>query len=135
MTSKGVTHARNTSGLLASSKAKSTAKHERGTQVIDELWNGGKTVNFNAVSQAAGCTKSYLYAHSDLRERVDTSRQRQAQARLTLVSGPVREQARTDKSKDVIIAVQAKRLKEMEAELKRLKADNKKLYGEAYEKL
>ena len=90
-------------------------------------------MNFNSVAQAAGVTKGYLYAHEDLRGRVEALRQRQGQARLVLVSSGDMDRRKTDKSKDVLLEARERKIKVLEAELKRLTEENRRLHAKLYE--
>jgi hypothetical protein len=61
---------RNTAGLLAAVNARAEEAHARTVAAIDELEREHATVNFNTVAARARVTKAYLYAHTDLRDRI-----------------------------------------------------------------
>ncbi len=55
---------------------------QRVHRAIDWLLREEQTINFNTVAQAAQVTKSYLYAHQDVRERIEALRTQQGQKRI-----------------------------------------------------
>ena len=65
---------RNTNGLLAAVHARAESARYRADSAIDELAAEQEPVNFNTGAARAGVTKAYLYAHADLRERIDRLR-------------------------------------------------------------
>jgi uncharacterized alpha-E superfamily protein len=90
-------------------------------------------VNFNTVAKAANVTKSYLYAHQDVRERIEALRAQQGQERLEQQWAQRQQhQARTDKTKDVLLAAKDRRIKALEAENRKLKEELKVVYGKLY---
>jgi septal ring factor EnvC (AmiA/AmiB activator) len=116
---------------VAHAQHKAEAAHQRVTEAIDRLVAERTPITFNAVAEAAGVTRAYLYAQPELRERIDTLRERQGQLR----SPARRERGRTDKSKDVLLAAKDKRIRELEAEVERLKRELKAALGKLYEEL
>lgn len=124
-------HERNTSGLVAHAQRKAQEARERVTEAIDRLVAERTPITFNAVAEAAGVTRAYLYAQADLRDRIDALRERQGQLR----SLARRERGRTDKSNDVLLAAKDKRIRELEAEVERLKRELKAALGKLYEEL
>lgn len=132
----------NTQGLLAHAQQKSQETHQRVQQVINQLLRGHQTVNFNSVAQAAKVTKSYLYAHPDLRERIEVLRSQQDQARKQSQQPGNQLASRTDKSKEVLLAAKERRIKELEEQIRQLEQENRKLkeelkqaYGKLYEQV
>lgn len=71
-------HARRAAVLNAAAKAKSQAKTSAAEQAIRALLKRGELVTFQAVSREAGVSHAFLYAHQDLRRRIEHLR---AQAR------------------------------------------------------
>jgi len=125
-----------TAGLLAHARRKSEAAQRRVHQAIDQLLREQHTVNFNTVAKAANVTKSYLYAHQDVRERIEALRTRQGQERLEQQRTQQQQhQARTDKTKDVLLEARERRIKALEAENRKLKEDLKVAYGKLYDRL
>jgi hypothetical protein len=126
----------NISGLLAHAQRKSAAAQQRVHQAIDRLLREQQTVNFNTVAKAANVTKGYLYAHQDVRERIETLRTQQSQERLERQwSERKLHQARTDKTKDVLLAAKDRRIKALEVENRKLKEELKVARGKLYEQV
>ena len=126
----------NTAGLLAHAQRKSQQTQQRVHQAIDQLLREQQTVNFNTVAKAANVTKSYLYAHQDVRERIEALRTQQGQERLERQWADRKlHQARTDKTKDVLLAAKDRRIKELEAENRQLKKHLQVALGKAYDRL
>jgi hypothetical protein len=126
----------NTSGLLAHAQRKSQQTQQRVHQAIDQLLREEHTVNFNTVAKAASVTKSYLYAHQDVRERIEALRTQQGQERIERQwAAQQQHQARTDKTKDVLLEARDRRIKALEAENRKLKEDLKVAYGKLYDRL
>jgi hypothetical protein len=124
-------HERNTSGLMAHAQRKADDAHQRVIDAIDRLVAERTPITFNGVAEAAGVTRAYLYSQLELRNRIDALRERQGQFR----SFAPRERGRTDKSKDVLVAAKDKRIRELEAEVERLKRELKVAYGKIYDEL
>ncbi len=93
-------------------------------------------MNFNTVAKAANVTKSYLYAHQDVRERIEALRTQQGQERIERQWAERQQhQARTDKTKDVLLAAKDRRIKALEAENRKLKEELKVARGKLYEQV
>jgi uncharacterized alpha-E superfamily protein len=93
-------------------------------------------VNFNTVAKAANVTKSYLYAHEDVRERIEALRTQQSQERIKQQwSERQQHQTRTDRTKDVLLAAKDRRIKALEVENRQLKEELKSAYGKLYEQV
>jgi len=130
-TSKPHTH-----GLLAYAQRKSEEAQKRVHQVIDQLLREQQIINFNTVAKAANVTKSYLYAHQDVRERIEVLRTQQGQERLERQWAERQQhRARTDRTKDVLLEARDRRIKALEAENRKLKEDLKVAYGKLYDRL
>jgi predicted transcriptional regulator len=126
----------NTSGLLEHAQRKSEAAQKRVHQAIDQLLREQQVVNFNTVAKAANVTKSYLYAHQDVRERIEVLRTQQGHERLERQwTERQQHQAKTDRTKDVLLAAKDRRIKALEAENRKLKEDLKVAYGKLYDRL
>src|SRR5712692_5673129 len=126
----------NISGLLAHAQRKSDAAQQRVHQAIDQLLREQQTVNFNTVAKAANVTKSYLYAHEDVRERIEALRTRQGQERFERQWAERQQhQVRTDKTKDVLLTAKDRRIKALEAENRKLKEELKGARGKLYEQV
>ncbi len=126
----------NISGLLAHAQSKSQQTLQRVHQAIDQLLREQHIVNFNTVAKAASVTKSYLYAHQAVRERIEALRTQQGQERIERQwAAQQQHQARTDKTKDVLLEARDRRIKALEAENRKLKEDLKVAYGKLYDQL
>jgi predicted nuclease with TOPRIM domain len=126
----------NTSGLLAHAQRKSQQTRQRVHQAIDQFLREQQTVNFNTVAKAASVTKSYLYAHQDVRERIEALRTQQGRERLERQwTERQQHQARTDKTKDVLLEARDRRIKALEAENRQLKEELKVARGKLYEQV
>ncbi|WP_289142867.1 DUF6262 family protein [uncultured Brevibacillus sp.] len=88
-------------------------------------------INFNTVSTTAEVSKSYLYNHTDFRERIEILRKQQMQVK----SPKSVKHNMSDKSKDSLMEVLRERIKELENENKRLKEENRRLHGKLYEQI
>ncbi len=126
----------NMHGLLAYAQRKAEETQKRVHQAIDRLLREQQTVNFNTVAKAANVTKSYLYAHQDVRERIDALRIQQGQERIEQQwTERQQHQARTDKTKEVLLAAKDRRIKALEAENRQLKEELKVARGKLYEQV
>src|SRR5690242_12376199 len=126
----------NIAGILAHAQRKSEAAQQRVHQAIDQLLREQQIVNFNTVAKAANVTKSYLYAHQQVRERIEALRTQQGQERIERQRAEHQQhQARTDRTKDVLLEARDRRIKALEAENRKLKEDLKAAYGKLYDQL
>jgi predicted nuclease with TOPRIM domain len=126
----------NISGLVAHAQRKSAEAQKRVHQAIDRLLREQQSVNFNTVAKAAHVTKSYLYAHQDMRERIEALRTQQGQERIERQWAERQQhQARTDRTKDVLLAAKDRRIKALEAENRQLKEELRGAYGKLYEQV
>lgn len=129
-------HEPNTRGLLAHAQRKAQETQQRVHDAINRLLHEQQTINFNTVAHAAQVTKSYLYAHLDVRDRIETLRSQQGQERLERQwTGRQQQQARTDKTKEVLLAAKDRRIKALEEENRQLKTQLKEAYGKLYEQV
>src|SRR6266581_7922204 len=102
----------NISGLLAHAQRKSQQTQQRVHQTIDQLLREQQTISFNVVAKGANVTKSYLYAHQDVRERIEALRTQQSQERIERQwADRQQHQAKTDRTKDVLLAAKDRRIK------------------------
>ena len=126
----------NTRGLLAHAQRKAEETQQRVHQVIDHLLREQHTVNFNTVAKAAHVTKSYLYAHQDVRERIEALRTKLDQERIERQwADRQHHQSKTDRTKDVLLTAKDRRIKALEAENRQLKEDLKVARGKLYEQV
>ncbi len=126
----------NMRGLLAHAQRKAEDTQKRVHQAIDQLLREQQIVNFNTVAKAANVTKSYLYANADVRGRIENLRTRQGQERIEQQwSERQQHQARTDKTKEVLLAAKDRRIKALEAENRQLKEELRVVRGKLYEQV
>ncbi|MHB8065477.1 MAG: DUF6262 family protein [Ruminiclostridium sp.] len=119
----------NTEGLKAHAQNKKESTIKKVDATIQKLIKNKDRINFNSVSMESGVSKAYLYNNQGIRERIETLRKQQEG-----LSSPKQEKRQmTDASKDVLIAAKNKRIKELEAENKRLKDDLMRLRGKLYD--
>ncbi len=124
-------HQRNTEGMKKYTRHKSEETVKKVDEAIQKLIKTGEKINFNSVSLGAGVSKSYLYTHQEIKERIENLRKQQ----VATPSPKQIKQEMTNASKDIIIAAKNKRIKELEAENKQLKEELKMLRGRLYESL
>ena len=104
--------------------------------MIDQLLREQQTINFNTVAKGEQVTKSYLYAHPDVRDRIEALRAQQDQERIQKRRAESQQQqGRTDKSKDVLLATKDRRIKELEEQNRKLQEELKVAYGKLYESM
>ncbi|HEY7122995.1 MAG TPA: DUF6262 family protein [Ktedonobacterales bacterium] len=124
---------RNTEGLQTHAQQRKEATLQRVTEAIDQLIRAQHSITFNSVAQAAQVTKAYLYQQPLLRERIEALReqhQNQAISKRTM-----RSHAKTDASKDLVILAKDRRIRELEAEVRRLTRELDVALGKLYERL
>jgi uncharacterized alpha-E superfamily protein len=81
-------------------------------------------------------TRSYLYAHREVRERIEASRTQQGQERLERQwSERQQHRERTDKTKDILLEARDRWIKALEEENRQLKAELKSVSGKLYEQV
>jgi hypothetical protein len=124
-------HKRNTDAVVALALQKKEETEQKVKQAIKLLIKQNGRINFNIVATTAGVSKSYLYNHTDFRERIETLRKQQM-----LVKSPKGiKRNMSDESKDALMEVLRERIKELTNENKRLKEENKRLHGKLYEQI
>lgn len=124
-------HKRSTDAIVALAKKKRKETVQKVEQAIRQLIKENGRINFNTVSCSAGVSKSYLYNHSDLRERIQTLRKQQQQA----VSPKSVKRKMSDENKGAMIQLLRDRVKELEHENRQLKDENRRLHGKLYEQI
>jgi hypothetical protein len=124
---------RNTSGMVAHAHRRREEKHQRVDEVITRLLREQRSINFNSVAKAAVVSKAYLYSQPDLRERIEALRQQEMeQAMRERIVHPT---GKTDGSRDLVILAKDRRIKELEAENRKLQQQLKVALGKAYDRL
>ena len=124
-------HPRNSDGLKAYSKQKQFETAKKVDEAITLLIKEKGSINFNCVSKRSGVSKTYLYEHLVIRERIEALRQQQQ----GLPSRKHIKKEMTNSNKDVLLAAKNKRIKLLEDEVKHLKEQLKRLGGELYDSI
>ncbi|QOK29972.1 transposase (plasmid) [Cytobacillus oceanisediminis] len=89
------------------------------------------SINFNNVANESGVSKATLYNHPEIRDRIETLRQQQANV-------PTPKQVKremNESNKDAIIASLKRKNKKLEDENQRLKKQLKIAYSDVYKNL
>jgi hypothetical protein len=124
---------RNTSGLTAHAQHRKEHKRQGVQEAIATLLRDQKPVNFHSVAKGAQVSKAYLYSQPDLRERIEALRQQELKQRLQhRAADPV---GKTDAGKDLVIHAKDRRIKELEAENRKLQQQLKVALGKVYDRL
>lgn len=121
-------HERSIEGLARYREQRAMECQNRVDKAIQQLIRTKEKITFNGVAEMANVSKKYLYDNHF--ERIDTLRKQQE----GLPSPKQVKHDMTDASKDVLLAAKNKRIKELEAEVKRLKDILERRYGEDYDK-
>lgn len=114
--------------IHASRKATTSQKVDK---AIQRLVRANGTINFNSVASEAGVAKATLYNNRELRERIESLRQQQAEA-------PTPKQIKREideNNKDAVIASLKRKIKRLEEEKKQLREQLKVAYAEVYRKI
>ncbi len=124
---------RTTAGLTAHAQSRKEHKRKGVEEAIATLLREQKPVNFNTAARAATVSKAYLYSQPDLRERIESLREQ-------AVEHMVRERAtsssgKTDASRDLVILAKDRRIKELEAENRKLQQQLKVALAKVYDQL
>ncbi|MGN4669618.1 DUF6262 family protein [Bacillus cereus group sp. MYBK234-1] len=100
-------------------------------EAIQRLARASEPINFNSVASEAGIAKATLYNNPELRGRVESLRQQQAQA-------PTLKQIKremNENNKDAIIDSLKRRIKKVEGENKELREQLKVAYADVYKQI
>ncbi|MGG3652608.1 DUF6262 family protein [Bacillus pseudomycoides] len=114
--------------IHASRKAVTSQKVD---EAIQRLLRANQNINFNSVASEAGIAKATLYNNQELRGRVESLRQQQAQV-------PTLKQIKremNENNKDAIIASLKRKIKKLDEENKELREQMKQIYSEIYKKI
>ena len=65
--------------LKAIHASRKALTYQKVDEAIKRLIRANESINFNSVANEAGVAKATLYNHPELRERIETLRQQQAQ--------------------------------------------------------
>jgi hypothetical protein len=114
--------------IHASRKATTSQKVDK---AIQRLVRANDPINFNSVASEAGVAKATLYNNRELRERIESLRQQQAEA-------PTPKQIKremNENNKDAIIDSLKRRIKKLEEENKELRGQLKVVYADVYKQI
>ncbi|SMD41045.1 DUF6262 family protein [Bacillus sp. JKS001846] len=114
--------------IHASRKATTSQKVDK---AIQRLVRANGPINFNSVASEASVAKATLYNNRELRERIESLRQQQAEA-------PTPKQIKREideNNKDAVIASLKRKIKRLEEEKKQLREQLKVAYAEVYRKI
>lgn len=105
--------------------------YQKVDEAIKRLIRANENINFNSVSSEADVSKATLYNNKDIRERIETLRQQQAQV-------PTPKQVKremNENNKDALIESLKRKVKKLETENKELREQLKFAYAEVYKEL
>ncbi|PEI88095.1 DUF6262 family protein [Bacillus toyonensis] len=111
--------------IHASRKAATTQKVD---EAIRRLLRANQNINFNSVASEAGVAKATLYNNQELRNRIESLRQQQAQD----LTPKQMKRERNENNKDAIIASLKRKIKRLEEEKKQLREQLKMAYADVY---
>ncbi|MGG3523627.1 DUF6262 family protein [Bacillus pseudomycoides] len=117
--------------LKAIHKSRKASTHQKVNVAIQRLVRANEAINFNSVASEAGVAKATLYNNQELRDRIETLRQQQAQVPTTKQI----KREMNDNNKDAIIESLKRRIKKLEDENKQLREQLKVAYAEVYKKI
>lgn len=124
---------RNTTGLIANAHQRKEEKRKRVEEAITRLLRDHQLVNFNSVAKVASVSKTYLYSQPHLRDRIEALRQQEREQMVR--ERVVHPTGKTDAGKDLVILAKERRIKELEAENRKLKKELQAALGKVYDKL
>lgn len=122
-----MTHKRNTEGMKQSLKQKRLDALSRVKSSIIKLRRNNSVINFSIVSKEANVIRSFLYKEAEIKEQIlflseESQVASSKQSKVVSISA-------SEKSKDNIIKMLRQKLKDTEAENKKLKEQVELLYG------
>ncbi len=122
---------RNTTAIIAHANRRREQKRKGVEDAITALLREQKPINFNTVAKAAMVSKAYLYSQPDLRERIEALRQQGVEQMVR--ERVTRSLGKTDASRDLVILAKDRRIKELEAENRKLQHQLKVALSKAYD--
>ena len=121
---------RNIVGLQKTAQTKAEATRKRAEEAIQLLLKEKRSINFKAVAQTAQVSTAWLYGQEDIKQRILSLRSEQEPKPKIVI--PPQERA-SDASKDALIALLRKRVKEQEEQIRDLKQQVEVAYGQLYQ--
>lgn len=119
----------NIEGILKHSQEKSAITSKKVEKAIQDLIKQKGNINFNSIATKANVSKSFLYNHPVLRDRIEHLRKQQVG--LKTIKNVKRKT--TDSSKDVIIETLKNKNKQLRKENVNLKLQLEKYLNKMYE--
>ena len=119
---------RNTTEIVRLAEQKSQKTREKVDKAISKFSIEGKAINFNSIAKEANVSKSWLYKEHDIRQRIESLRERQ------ITSNVVSKPKKSSRSEEILIKTLKRRVMELEKENKKLQNQIQKLYGDLYNK-
>lgn len=116
---------RNTSGLKTNAQAKRQEAFDKVEKGIQKLLKEKRPINFNQVAEASGVSKAWLYKESDVKKRIEHLRAQSKQGKKL----PRKISATEASTKALNITLQS-RIKKVEAENRELRRQNETVYGQ-----
>lgn len=106
---------RNTDEMLKKSKEKSIKSFNKALDTIDSMIKNQEEINFSSVSKKSSLSRNYLYTNQNIKNLILEYRDK--------------KNYRTQESKEVIINIQKKEIKDLKEKVRKLEK-----YREQYEK-
>lgn len=116
--------------LKAIHASRKASTYHKVNEAIQRLIRANESINFNNVASEAGVAKATLYNNQELRDRIETLREQQAQA-------PTSKQVKremNESNKDALIESMKRKIKRLEDDNKQLRDQLKVAYAEVYKK-
>lgn len=114
--------------LKAIHASKKAITSQKVNEAVHRLLRANENINFNSVANEAGVAKATLYNNNELRNRIESLRQQQAQV-------PALKQMKRERdgnNKDAIIASLKRKIMKLEEEKKQLREQLKTIYTDVY---
>ena len=119
----------NTEGLKKYAQEKKRLAYEKVDIAIRNINKNKGVINFNAISEVSGVSKTFLYKNAEIRNRIEELRKQQSNVDAFKPS----KKTMTESSKDILLSAKNKRIKELETENKHLKEHLMVLRGKYYD--
>ena len=115
--------------LVASRREAAAELHAVAQRAITGLVARGRSINFRAVADEAGCSAGYLYKHDDLADRIREIRDGQPKPRR----GRPATEPSSDRSLHTKLEAASRRNRELESVVARLRSENSNLLAKILE--
>ena len=119
----------NTEGLKKYAQEKKRLAYEKVDIAIRNINKNKGVINFNAISEVSGVSKTFLYKNAEIRNRIEELRKQQSNVDAFKPA----KKTMTESSKDILLSAKNKRIKELETENKHLKEQLMVLRGKYYD--